>query len=142
MRYEFHRMNRGVLGGALLLSAFVPILHGRANQGGSAGDPVPVSHTLAGATCCGFAVTADQTNLASIQECAPDEASCQQGIAVCFPDGTCQDVPGGGAVSVRYWKQYSAGGIAQRLDVVIGNISSHASPTSLGWTQTQGPALP
>ena len=142
MKYEFHQRNRAVLGGALLLSAFVPILHGRANQAGSAGAPLPVSHTIAGATCCGFAAALDESNLASIQECAPEDASCQQGIAVCFSDGTCQDVPSGGAVSVRYWKQYSAGGIAQRLDVVIGNISPHASPTNLGWTQTQGSPLP
>jgi hypothetical protein len=142
MKLELSQMNRTLLSGALLVSAFVPMLHGRANQTSAAGSPFPVTHTLAGATCCGLSVALDQSNLASIQECAPDDASCQQGIAVCFADGTCQDVPPGGAVSVRYWKQYSAGGIAQRLDVVIGNISPHASPTNLGWTQTQGSPLP
>ncbi|GAC1635541.1 MAG: hypothetical protein NVS9B14_12880 [Candidatus Acidiferrum sp.] len=107
------------------------------------GAPAPPPHIVQTATCCGMAIAVDQTNLASIAECLPGDASCQQGIAICLADGTCEDVPAGSAASIRYWKKYSAAaGLPQRLDVVVANISSHASRTTVGWTQTQGAPLP
>lgn len=135
------RLNRRALSAAALLLALLPRVVASSGQAGGVGSPPPANHLVQTATCCGFSVAVDQTNLASIAECSPSDASCTQGIAVCFPDGTCKDVTAG-AASIRYWKQASPGGVAQRLEVVAGNISAHASPTSVGWTQTQGGALP
>lgn len=141
MKTEFSIVNRAFLSGLLLVSSFVPLVRGSAGQAGAAGSPAP-GHVLQSGNCCGISVTVDETNLASVPECDPADASCQQGIAVCFADGGCQDVVAGSAASIRYWKQYSPAGVPQRLDVVVGNIFSHASPTATGWTQTQGPPLP
>ncbi len=141
MKTEFSIVNRAFLSGLLLVSAFVPLVRGSGGQAGAAGSPAP-SHVLQSGNCCGISVTVDQTNLASLAECDPADATCGQGIAICFPDGSCQDLAAGSTASVRYWKQYSPAGVAQRLDVIVGNISSHASPTATGWTQTQGPPLP
>jgi len=133
---------------AILLAALLPALLPRVvasngGQAGGAGSPPPAPHLVQIASCCGFSVAVDQTNLASIAECLPTDASCTQGIAVCFPDGTCKDVAADGtAASVRYWKQSTIAGLPQRLDVIVGNISAHASPTSVGWTETQSGPLP
>ncbi len=142
MKKESPTASRAFLSGLLLVSAFVPLVRGHANQAGAAGSSAPALHVLQSATCCGFALTVDQTNLGSIQECTTGDTSCRQGIAVCFADGTCEDVAAGGVASVRYWKQYSAAGMPQRLDVVVAKISSHPAPTTTGWTQAQGAALP
>jgi hypothetical protein len=128
---------------AALLLALLPRLSATKGQGGVAGSPQSAPHVVQTATCCGLSIAVDQTNLASIVECSPSDASCTQGIAVCFSDGTCSDVAvGNGAASVRYWKQSTVAGVPQRLDVIVGNISAHASPTTVGWMQTQGAPLP
>ena len=133
---------------AILVAALLPALLPRvvASTGGQAGgvsSPPPAPHLVQTASCCGFSVAADQSNLTSIVECLPADVSCTQGIAICFADGTCRDVTANsGAASVRYWKQSTVAGLPQRLDVIVGNISAHGSPTSVAWTQTQGAPLP
>jgi len=145
MKYEMNQARanwRAILVAALLLALLPRVVASNGGQAGVAGSPQPTPHLVQSASCCGFLVAVDQTNLASIVECLPADATCTQGIAVCFPDGTCKDVTAdGGAASVRYWKQSTIAGLPQRLDVIVGNISAHGSPTNVGWTETQGGPL-
>jgi hypothetical protein len=144
MNNEMNRVRanwRAILLAALLMALLPRVVASNGGQAGGVGSPPPAPHLVQTASSCGFSVAVDQSNLASIVECLPADASCTQGIAICFPDGVCKDVTTG-AASIRYWKQSSPGGVPQRLDVVVGNISAHGSPTSVGWTQTQGAPLP
>ena len=147
MNHEINRARvnwRALFAATLLLAlllALLPRVIASSTQAGGAGSPPPASHLVQTATCCGFSIAIDQSNLASIAECSPGDASCTQGITICFPDGICKDVTMG-AASIRYWKQSSPSGVPQRLDVVVGNISAHAGPTSVGWAQTQSGPLP
>src|SRR5258707_4880993 len=134
---------RAILVAALLPAVLPRVIASNSGQAGGPGSPPPAFHLLQTASCCGFSVAVDQSNLASIVECLPADASCAQGITVCFPDGTYKAVTAdGSAASVRYWKQSTVAGLPQRLDVIVGNISAHGSPTSVAWTQTQGAPLP
>ncbi len=141
---EVVRTNRRAILVAALLPALLPrVVASNGGQAGAAGSPPPAPHLVQTASCCGFSVAVDQSNLASIVECLPADASCTQGIAICFTDGTCRDVTAdSGAASVRYWKQSTVAGLPQRLDVIVGNISAHGGPTSVAWAQTQGAPLP
>ncbi|HLZ11292.1 MAG TPA: hypothetical protein VKP58_01780 [Candidatus Acidoferrum sp.] len=133
---------------AILVAALLPALLPRmvASNGGRAGgsgSPPPALHLVQRAACCGFSVAVDQSNLASIVECSPGDASCTQGISICFAGGACTDVAAGSAAaSVRYWKKAVVAGVPQRLDVIVGNISAHASPTAVGWSEAPGAPLP
>ena len=119
---------------------FAGIVGAALQAGGAPG--VPVNHLLQSASCCGFSATVDESNLASISECAANDATCTQGISICFSDGTCRDVADGSPVSVRYWKASTVAGIPQRLDVNVANLSPHAGPTPVGWSQLSGAPLP
>ena len=141
---EVVRTNRRAILVAALLPALLPrVVASNGGQAGGVNSPPPELHLVQTAPCCGFSVAVDQSNLASIVECLPTDASCTQGIAICFTDGTCRDVTAdSGAASVRYWKQSTVAGLPQRLDVIVGNISAHGGPTSVAWAQTQGAPLP
>src|SRR5256885_5059064 len=133
---------RAILVAALLPALLPRVVASNGGQAGGPGSPTPSPHLVLTASCCGFSFAVDQSNLASIMECLPADASCTQGIAICFADGTCRDVAAGsGAASVRYWKQSTVAGLPQRLDVIVGNISAHGSPTSVAWTDRKSTRL-
>jgi len=94
----------------------------------------------ANASCCGLGAV-DQSNLASIVECLPAECELRAGFH--FACGrNVQSVTANSGAQVSLLETVTVAGLPQRLDVIVGNISAHGSPTSVAWTQTQGAPLP
>lgn len=102
------------------------------------------AHQLTTLGCCGVALRIDDTNLFAFPECAPQDASCAQGISVCVSDPSdgadrCFDLSAGGSpVQVKLWKQTAT----QRLTSPIGALAAIGSGRGAFFLTQPGPPLP
>lgn len=76
----------------------------------------------------GVAAYVDELNIFAFQECTPTNASCTQGITLCFDGGLCKDVTlSNKPVTVSLWTQVAG----FRTAASIGTLGPHAPPTPL-----------